>query len=58
MTDAELIKSIEDLTETINKLRTVVEANTLKVSSNSNQLEYLYGKMGELESAIVKLGRR
>ena len=58
MADPELIRSIEDLTEAINKLREVVESNTLKVSSNTTQLEYLFGKMDELQTEIAKLTRR
>ncbi|MES1181608.1 MAG: hypothetical protein ABUL44_02320 [Flavobacterium sp.] len=54
MSNAELIKVIEDLTEAINQLRRSVDDNTSKISSNNAQIDHLYNKMEELGTSINK----
>lgn len=58
MSNTELIEAIQNLTEAVNNLKRTVEDNTIKTSSNTTELDHLYKKMGELELAIGKLGRR
>lgn len=58
MSNSELVKAIEDLTEAVNSLRHVVESSTIKVVSNTTELGHVYNKMGELETALLKVAKK